>query len=320
MAGIAWCTAVPKYFIPAEESMNARANSTVTLRGDTAHHLLTVLRMKPGAQVTLCDGARTDFTAILRETDTKRNHCRFEITAITPCATEPPIHITLFQALPKGDKFENIIQKSIELGATEIIPLYTARTQIKNAENKRPRWQKIAESAAGQSMRGIIPTVRAPIHFTDALKTQPPTAGPFSNFVSLATNAPGIPSPLTPSTLHLVALAPSEIVVLAAQSSAIQSSANIKREPVKKPDSYVVPSLLMLREEHPIPSPAIGIWIGSEGGFAPEEVTALLSHGALVVSMGPRVLRTETAGPALLAQLSLLWEGLHTVTDLNNLF
>ena len=257
----------------------------VTLRGETAHHLLHVLRLKPGAEVTLCDGARMDYTAILREstgrklrpvggnlqpTDSRNFECAFEIIASTPCATEPPMPITVYQAHPKGDKIESIIQKSVELGAAKIIPLYTAHTLAKNIEKKQPRYQKIAHAAAAQCNRGILPEVTMPVRFENAVGTKP------SQHLWIAA--------LSPSETGAESL-PTLVGLVRSLYAASQSCLN-----------------------HPALPASLSIWIGPEGGFSRGEVDSLLSVGAHAVSLGPRVLRTETAAPALLAQISLLWE------------
>ena len=230
------------------------------MQGDGAHHLLHVLRMKEGARVTLCDGQSTDYPAILREADRKKMLCHFTTQAPAPCETELRLPIALYQSLPKGDKFEAVIQKCVELGVFSILPVYTAHSLAKNADKKTARYQKIAEAAAGQSMRGIVPQVHLPATFAQALAQAEKTA------------------------LHLIALSPSEA-----------------------PADFTPRTLREILSEAPRPC-AISLWIGPEGGFSPQEVTALLDVGAIPFTFGKRVLRTETAAPAALAQISCLLE------------
>ncbi|MCL2204245.1 MAG: 16S rRNA (uracil(1498)-N(3))-methyltransferase [Defluviitaleaceae bacterium] len=245
---------MPKYFFPAGD-----AGEALTLRGETAHHLLHVLRLKPGARITLCDGNCRDYAAVLREVDAKGASCLLELSPPVLCETEPFIPVTLYQALPKGDKMETVIQKSVELGVHKIIPLYTAHSLVKNAEKKIARYQKIAEAAAGQSMRGIIPLISPPMKFPQALGEA---------FFPVH---------------WLVAVSPSEA-----------------------PDHSPPVSLRSFFRAHA--SGSIGLWIGPEGGFSPEEITALIAAGATPITLGKRVLRTETAALAALAQINGITE------------
>jgi 16S rRNA (uracil1498-N3)-methyltransferase len=275
---------MPKHFISLTGS-TADAGSRITITGDAVHHFIHVLRIKPGFQAIFCDGANIDYTAVYITSDTKTLTCTFEIIEKTLCTTEPPFFITVYQGLPKGDKFESVIQKCVELGASRIVPVYTAHAMIKNAEKKHPRYQKIAEAAAGQSMRGIIPEVVIPLEFTQVFLQV------FSQELtqaSMQTTKQGYHlKSLSSSEMdcHLVALSPSEI------PCGMSDQAHSLR-----------------RFLHSEPPQRINIWIGPEGGFSKEEVTALLSAGGQIVSLCPRVLRTETAAPALLSQISLLWE------------
>lgn len=149
---------MPRFFLEHINPENIR------ITGEDAHHIGRSLRMRVGEALTVCaDG--TDY------------HCR--ITAITPdevllaaesaelCAAEPTVHVTLYQAVPKSDKLSQIIQKVTELGAVRIVPVLTrrcvARPDKKDFDKKLSRLQKIAESAAKQSGRGIIPEV-APLY------------------------------------------------------------------------------------------------------------------------------------------------------------
>ncbi|MCL2499991.1 MAG: 16S rRNA (uracil(1498)-N(3))-methyltransferase [Defluviitaleaceae bacterium] len=237
----------------------------VALRNDTAHHLIHALRVKKGELVTLCDGKGTDWKGVLRETDVKRGICRFDVSDPTPCQTEPAVPVTLYQSLPKGDKMELIIQKCVELGVCGIVPIYTAHSLVRDAGKRTARYQRVVESAAEQSMRGIIPRVSPPLTFAQAVATRDICAKTF------------------------VALSPGEIK-------------NI--DPVKP---EVNPISLFGVFRNPLPE-RINLWIGPEGGFSSEEINALLTAGAVPISLGRRVLRTETAAFTALAQINLLTE------------
>ena len=238
------------FFTPAQKH-----GDTVVLDGDTAHHLLHVLRMAPGEKLILCDGAETDYAAVIEEAHPKKPQVICTVKQSAPACTEPQIKITLYQGLPKGDKLELIIQKCVELGIYKIVPVATTRSipRTKADTKKALRYQRIAASAAGQSMRGIVPEVCETVTFANA-----------------AAN-------MDCSHLTLVAYEAENEQTLKAVLSHNQN-------------------------KH------INIWIGPEGGFTPEEVLALAEKGANIVTLGRRILRTETAAIAATAQILCLME------------
>ncbi len=149
---------MPKFF---EDSFSA---SNPTLTGAHARHIGYALRMRTGEPLTVC-ACGIDYECTIEEITSDTIY--LQILSSAPCCAEPSVRVTLFQALPKTDKLETIIQKAVELGVTEIVPVLTARciSRLSPAdfEKKRERLQKIAQSAAEQSGRGIIPQV-APLH------------------------------------------------------------------------------------------------------------------------------------------------------------
>ena len=148
------------------------SEDTAVVSGEDVKHITSVLRMRTGDIAVLCDGRGTDFLAEL--TAVSDGCCEFKILEKTPNLAEPNIHLRLFQAMPKGDKMDFIVQKAVECGACEIVPIFTkrcvSRPDEKSLAKKLPRWQKIAYEAAKQCGRGIIPTVGAAADFS-ALKT-----------------------------------------------------------------------------------------------------------------------------------------------------
>lgn len=134
------------------------------LRGEHLRHIGFSLRMRPGEQLTVCS-CGTDYACEIEEITS--DAVRLRILSRESCCAEPTVQVTLFQALPKADKLEQIIQKSVELGVTEIVPVLTrrciSRMSAGEFQKKLPRYQKIAQAAAQQSGRGIIPPV-APLH------------------------------------------------------------------------------------------------------------------------------------------------------------
>lgn len=134
------------------------------LRGEHLRHIGYALRMRAGEHLTVC-ACGTDYECEIEEITPEAVSLR--ILSALRCCAEPTVSVTLFQALPKADKLEQIVQKSVELGVTEIVPVLTRRCIVRmnsgDFQKKLPRYQKIAQAAAQQSGRGMIPAV-APLH------------------------------------------------------------------------------------------------------------------------------------------------------------
>lgn len=145
---------------------------TAVIEGEDAKHAAAALRMRAGDYAVVCDGHKTDYLVEMTESAPER--CVFKILETTPNEAEPSIHLRLFQAMPKGDKMEFIVQKAVECGASEIIPFFSercvSRPDKKQMDKKLVRYRKIALEAAKQCGRGIIPTVGEAVEFSE-LKT-----------------------------------------------------------------------------------------------------------------------------------------------------
>lgn len=219
------------------------------------NHIRRVLRMKEGDELTVCDGEGRDYFCRISSMSDDVVTC--DIIDSWTSYVELPVRLHLFQGLPKADKMELIIQKAVELGAAEIIPVAMARSIVKldekKAGKKTSRWQGIAESGAKQSGRAIVPEVRHPMSYKQALSYA--------------------------SSLDAV-IVPYEKAEGIEQSRALidelASDENIK---------------------------SIGIFIGPEGGFDEKEIELALEAGAKPITLGRRILRTETAGLAILSIL-----------------
>ena len=213
--------------------------------------------MKIGETVLVSDGSDREYICAIRQL--KEDEVIVDIEDINGQTRELPIKVTLFQALPKGDKMELIIQKMIELGAYQIVPMATKRCVVKldakKAAAKTKRWNAIAESAAKQSKRGIIPQVIEPVTYKQAL-----------------TMAKDMDMLLIPYEEAENMEQTREII------STIKTGMNV------------------------------GIFIGSEGGFAKEEVEMAQQSGAKEITLGKRILRTETAGMMLMSVLMYFME------------
>lgn len=155
---------MPRFFIPEKPS------DRITVTGSDARHIGYSLRMKAGDSLTFCHGG-TDYSCVIESITADEVICRIEDAS--PTLAEPSVELTIYQAYPKQDKPEIIIQKTTELGVCRIVPFLSARCVArpdkKSYEKKRERFQKIAEEAAKQSGRGKIPEIARLMTFEEAL-------------------------------------------------------------------------------------------------------------------------------------------------------
>lgn len=236
------------FFVPPSQVEDGE----IQIHGSDVNHMKNVLRMRPGEEVMVSDGNNRMYRC--RILDYPGESARLEILEEQPADTELPSRIYLFQGLPKQEKMELIVQKAVELGVCQVIPVEMKRCVVKldlrKAAKKVQRWQQIAESAAKQAGRGYIPRIREVMSFEEALEL----AGELD-----------------------VRLIPYELA----------KGMDHTRSVIGK-----------IR-----PGESIGIFIGPEGGFEKEEVERARQAGALPVTLGKRILRTETAGMAVLSIL-----------------
>ena len=239
-------------FFVEPEQIDVAAKSVI-IRGTDVNHIKNVLRMRPGEEVAVSngiDGKKYRWGILALEEDCVRLELRF----IKEDGVELPAKIYLFQGLPKADKMELIIQKAVELGVYEIIPMATARAVVKldqkKAAAKVKRWQAISESAAKQSKRLLIPEVKEPVKFSEALK--------------LASDLD-------------VRLIPYELA---------EGMDGTRR---------IIQSVK--------PGQSVAVFIGPEGGFEEAEVELAKEAGFQAITLGRRILRTETAGMTVLSIL-----------------
>lgn len=242
-----------RFFVKPE----AVSNENIVITGGDVNHISNVLRMKIGENILISDGNDRDYQCEITEITKEAVVAR--IVDVHGVRTELPGKIYLFQGLPKSDKMELIIQKAVELGAYEIIPVATKRSVVKldskKETNKVKRWNMISESAAKQSKRMIIPKVTNVASFSKALEM----AGELD-----------------------IVLIPYEEAVDMKNTKKIL--ADVSRES------------------------SIGVFIGPEGGFAKEEVELAKEQGAMEITLGKRILRTETAGMTVLSLLMFMME------------
>ncbi len=155
---------MPRFFV------EQGGTEEIVITGEDARHIGRSLRMRVGEALTVCAEGIDYDCEITRITDSE---VYLHPVKITPCAAEPTVKVTLYQAVPKQDKLAEIVQKAVELGVTEIVPVLTARCVARPSkadfEKKRERLQKIAHAAAKQSGRGIIPEVASLMTWKEAL-------------------------------------------------------------------------------------------------------------------------------------------------------
>ena len=236
-----------RFFINADKVTGSR----VEISGEDAGHILRVLRLGVDDSIELCDGAGMEYPATIVES--VKDRLTAKLGPGRPSEGEPSVKVTLYQGMPKSNKMDLIIQKCVELGIHSIVPLETARTitnlsEPKKSEKKVARWQKIAEEAAKQSKRGIIPRIEAPMTYAQIIK----------------------------SASHSMKLIPWE----GEREMGLKGSLDSAED---KTD--------------------IGIVIGPEGGFDDEEIALAKEYGWKSITLGPRILRTETAGMATLTAI-----------------
>ena len=158
---------MPKFFIKTE---NLKENEEIWLTGSDVNHIKNVLRKKIDDKINICNSdTQKNYECVIKNIEENKIVCKIldEVKSLA----ESNLNITIFQGLPKSDKMELIIQKATELGVKTIVPVITKRTVIKlkdkDKQNKVDRWRKIAEVAAKQSGRDIIPTIENIINIAD---------------------------------------------------------------------------------------------------------------------------------------------------------
>ena len=157
---------MPRFFVRKDQI----ENGVVAIIGDDAHHISRSLRMAAGEIITVCDMQKFEYECALEEFLPDRVLAR--ILSEKKCDTEPPFCAELYQALPKGDKLDTVIQKSVECGVSSITTFMSERCIVKekgDEENKLRRRNKIALEAAKQSGRGLVPEVKPTLSFDKML-------------------------------------------------------------------------------------------------------------------------------------------------------
>lgn len=234
---------MPRFFVESVE------NDFIEINGDDARHIALSLRMKKGESLVLCDGKGREAEAVIREAFPES--VVLDITERRDSIAEPKTEVVLYQALPKFDKLEYIIQKSVELGVSKIVPVLSSRCisrpDEKTMKKKLERLRKIADEAAKQSGRGKLPEVGELLSFKNAVAEMTKAETPIFFFEHA---------------------------------------------------EYPLHEIMEKRR-----GGKIAMMVGSEGGFSEEEAAFAAEKGALIASLGPRILRCETAPVAALSAI-----------------
>lgn len=238
-----------QFFVDSSQILDKK----IIITGSDVNHIKNVLRLQPGEEIAVKNGVDgREYRCGIEEFTQDSVICTLRF--IREEGVELPSKIYLFQGLPKADKMELIVQKSVELGVFEVIPLAVKRCVVKLDEKKAAakvkRWQGIAEAAAKQCRRGIIPTVREPMSMREA--------------VAYARRMD-------------VKLIPYELAGDMAHTRKIIEAIR--------------------------PGESVAVFIGPEGGFEQSEVEEALAAEIMPVTLGKRILRTETAGLTVLSWL-----------------
>ncbi|WP_298485745.1 16S rRNA (uracil(1498)-N(3))-methyltransferase [uncultured Ruminococcus sp.] len=239
---------MPRFFV------DSVSGDKISIRGNDAYHIGRSLRMRLGDVITVC-ADRVEYRAKILSISDKEVVC--DVLSAEESANEPTVNVVLYQALPKSDKMDLIVQKAVELGVYKIVPVITARCVSRPAksgyEKRVERYNKIALEAAKQSGRGYVPEVTNFISFDECIAELKECDESFMCY---------------------------EKGGVSLSKTGISDAA----EGVK----------------------TIGLFIGCEGGFETHEAESCGLAGVTVVSLGPRILRCETAPLAALSVIMSL--------------
>ncbi len=239
---------MPKFFVDQSQIID----QDIEIIGDDVNHIKNVMRMNLGDEITINDRQGHDYECIINNISVDRIKCTIKNTTVSQ--NEPLVYTCVFQSFIKGEKMDFMIQKSVEIGVSKIIPIFTERCVVKLDDKKRietkiGRWNKIAESAAKQSGRGIVPIVDMPLSYEKAIK---------------------------------------------------YASENLGKSciPYEKENSTTLKYFLTENSYS-----SLGIFIGPEGGLTEEEIQLAVSYNIKPVTLGKRILRSETAGLVVLSNI-----------------
>lgn len=233
------------------------SEDTYEIVGEEARYLSGVLRMRVGEEVVIVNQMKQELYCSVVGFDKKS--VTVQVNEVKANVSEPPFEAVLYQSVSKGERMDYTIQKSVELGVSRIVPVFSERCVVRpesGKNSKLERWQKIAEEAARQSGRGIVPVIAEPVSFDEAMKKA----------------------------------VDGDITLFAWEEEKDKSLKQLLHE---------FHAQCIEREELPV----VNIFIGPEGGYSSEEAVKAENEGFTPVTLGPRILRTESAAPCVLSML-----------------
>lgn len=253
-----------RVILPGLRSLDTQEGMTYLLSSDTVHYLFRVLRMNDGSWVEACNGTHQSWLARLVRIS-EQQACLQEWQPLTPSVPLFPVYLA--QGMPKGEKWETILQKGTELGISGFVPFFSSRCVVRPKPEKDAerlvRWQRIVQEASRQCHRSDVPEVIRPIHWEELHDHLPPA----------------LP----------------RLVCWEGEPASLNNKPSHGREDLRQ-----------WCAKHPA-LPGVVVAVGPEGGWSSEEILFLHQQGFHVVGLGPLILRTETAGPFVAGLLQYLY-------------
>lgn len=278
-------------------------DSVVLTDNDLVHQLSRVLRLHPGNHILLLDGLGNAGEVVLSEVS--RRQVVGQVVRRAKASGEPSLSLDLYIALLRAERFEWVLQKGTEIGVRRFIPVEFTRSLISDRVNERKlaRWRRIVQEAAEQSCRGVLPEVTEPQPFLTACKQ-----------VTEATRAlilwEGVhqtPDDEHPNSLNEARASVSSLRSLL-RSGWINDGETVSHTPLSTlQSSHLQTSVSPASSVYTLhKAPSLAVFSGPEGGITPEELTIATEHGIIPTTLGPRILRAETA--PIVAVASIFYE------------
>lgn len=281
-------TGLHRFFVPP----SILGGERVALSGEQAHQMSRVLRLKVGDRVVLLDGAGQEYRVKLD--DVRSAAVAGAVETVRASRPEPGLHLTLYQALVPRDRFETVLQKGTEVGISRFVPVWCERSIVPRGdqldERRLERWRRIVTEAAEQCERGRVPEIAAPVRFGRALEE---VAGRPALLAWERETERSLRDGLRAALGEYAS--PSTVVTSTSASTMTDAmrELSVMGAPHQPPGAPNCSTSSATR--------ALGLLIGPEGGFSATEIDAAREAGVITVSLGPRIFRTETAGPVLAA-------------------
>jgi 16S rRNA (uracil1498-N3)-methyltransferase len=255
-----------------------RSGISIELPPEAAAHVARVLRARSGDEVVLFNGGGGEFTAVVETV--RAGRVTLAVGAGRDVERESPLAVTLIQCVPRGDRMDLIVQKTVELGVTRIVPVVSQRGVVRidqtQAESKAAHWRAIAVGACEQCGRNRLPRIDAVRPLLDHLGASDPGRSARQSWVLEPDAGP--------------------------PDRAAWPDRGAPADPSASPDPAAAPDQAVATGRGAVPR-EVHVAVGPEGGFTPDELEAFRVAGFALIGLGPRVLRTETAAIAVLTWL-----------------